>query len=459
MTEQTPSSSARARSRERYKRAAFTTLSAGGAKGLALVAQLVTLPMTLGYLGTERFGLWSAMTSFVMFASFAELGIGNGVLSAISSAHGRGDREEIRRTLSTGIVLHGAIACAIAGTFALVQPFIDWGRFFNVRDPAAVAEIGPSVLMLVCIFAFSLPIMLVQRAQLGIQQGFVGNVWQALGSLLTIPTVLFLIGRHATLPWLVAGIALTPLVGALGNAIHFFLANPQLRPRGSCVSRERARLLIGTGSLFLVLQIVSTITFASDGVIIARLLGASAVTDYVLPDKLFSLIPFVIVIVLMPLWPAYGEAISRGDAGWVTRTLRLSLLGTVAFASLAVIVLVLLGPQILTLWLGRAIAVPLLLLASMACWRVVEAAGNAASYFLNGVGVVRPQAILAVITAVVAIPLKFALITRVGVAGAVLATLISYLAVTALPLYRITATALRGVQRPPTAEYACSTPQ
>ena len=45
------------RSNERYRRIALTTLSSFGARGVGSVIGLFSVPLLLGYLGKERFGL------------------------------------------------------------------------------------------------------------------------------------------------------------------------------------------------------------------------------------------------------------------------------------------------------------------------------------------------------------------------------------------------------------------
>jgi len=46
------------RSKERLRRAAMTTVSAGAARVVGLSATLITVPLTYSYLGQERYGLW-----------------------------------------------------------------------------------------------------------------------------------------------------------------------------------------------------------------------------------------------------------------------------------------------------------------------------------------------------------------------------------------------------------------
>ena len=79
------------RSKERLRRAALTTLAAGVAKAIGLLASLISVPLTYRYLGPERYGIWMVLISIIAAMSFADLGIGNGLMNAVSEAYGKDD--------------------------------------------------------------------------------------------------------------------------------------------------------------------------------------------------------------------------------------------------------------------------------------------------------------------------------------------------------------------------------
>ncbi|MFP3711889.1 hypothetical protein SB783_48755, partial [Paraburkholderia sp. SIMBA_009] len=72
-------------------------------------------------------------------------------------------------------------------------------------------------------FAFNIPANLVQRLQLGLQMGFVANLWQMVGSIFAFIAVLVAVHYEAGLPWLVFALSGAPVLAALLNGIIFFL--------------------------------------------------------------------------------------------------------------------------------------------------------------------------------------------------------------------------------------------
>ena len=422
------------RAQERHRRVALTALASALAKIISVGTALISVPLTLHYLGPERYGLWMTISSLVAILAFADLGIGNGMLNAISAAHGRDDRAAIRGYVSSGFYVLSAVALGLLLLFAAAYQHVPWPALFNVKTDIARSEVGPAVAVFFTCFALAIPVAIVQRVQMALQRGFLASLWQCLASTLGLIGVLVAIHHEAGLPWLVLAFVGAPLLVAAMNSLVFFgRMQPEIAPVRAAASRDAAAYLLRTGVLFLVLQVVAAVTYASDNLIIAHLLGAPAVADYAVPERMFSLITMVLAMVLAPLWPAYGEAIARGDVEWVRRTLRRSVTIAVSLSALVSAALVMLGPWLIHAWVGTAVLPSLLLLVGLAAWKTVEAGGSALAVFLNGAHVVRLQVVMAIATAASALPLKIYLVNNIGVAGAVWATVVCYSLLTALP--------------------------
>ena len=381
--------SAGGRARERQRRIVLQALASALAKAISIGTALISVPLTLHYLGTERFGMWMTMSSLVAFLSFADLGMGNGLLSSVATAYGRDDRAKIRQLVSSAYFALGLIAIFVLAFLAVAYTFVPWHRVFNVQSDLARAEAGPAIAAMVTCFALAIPIGVVQRTQLGLQMGYAASLWQCVASLLGLAGVMLAIWQEASLPLLLLAYAGAPLLVGLVNSLVFFLYQQRdLAPFFGGVSRGAIRILAGTGLLFLVLQVSGSVTFMSDNFIIAQKLGAAAVPQYAVPEKLFGLIGMVLWFALSPLWPAYGEAIARGDGKWVRTTLSRSLLISAAAAAAGSGVLIVAAPRIIELWVGHAVAPPLLLLLGLGVWRVLDGIGSSLAMFLNGARVV-----------------------------------------------------------------------
>ncbi len=422
------------RASERHRRAALTAAAAALAKMVAVGTALISIPLTLHYLGAERFGMWMTISSLVALLAFADFGIANGVLNVVAEAHGRDDGSAVRRAIASGLALLTAVALLLVAGFAAAYPFVHWPAVFNVREPQAQSEAGPALAAFVACYAATIPLVVIQRAQMGLQQGFLASVWQVVGSLCGLAAVLVAIHMQAGLMWLVLALAGAPLLAALLNALYFFaVARPELRPGTAFISRQDCRAVAGSGALFFVLQLAAAVAYSSDNFIIAQLLGAPAVADYAVPEKLFALLSMAVAIALGPLWPAYGEAIARGDVAWVRATLKRSILLAALITAAGALVLLLFGHMLIQAWVGSAVTVSTGLLAALAVWKTIETAGIALAMYMNATRYLRMQVVIAVSTCVAAIALKLILVPLLGLAGVVWAMALAYVVFAGIP--------------------------
>src|ERR1700741_1499443 len=89
------------RSQERYRRAMLTTATSVISKFVTMLTLLVSVPLTMNYLGAERYGIWLTITSTIAILGFADLGIGSGLVTTLADATGRGDYDSARTTIAS----------------------------------------------------------------------------------------------------------------------------------------------------------------------------------------------------------------------------------------------------------------------------------------------------------------------------------------------------------------------
>jgi len=436
------------RAAERYRRAAWSTVAGVGARLLGLAVSLVTIPLAIGYLGAERYGLWITISAITAMLTFADFGLGNGLMNAVANAYGRDDAAAAQRAVSSAFLILTAIAAVAITGFALLYGVVPWATVTNVSTATAAAEAGPTVLVFFLCFAVSLPLGLAQRIQYGRQEGFEVSLWSALGSLLGLAGLVVAMQLQAGLPWLVLALAGGPVVAtALNWLILFSRRHPELRPHVRLATGRAALGLIKVGMLFFVLQLAVAVAYQSDVVVAARLLGPSAAAEYSVALRLFFLVPTLLSLLFVPLWPAYGEAIARGDLGWVRRTLARSTTLGVILAAVSSTFLVVAGRDVLRIWLGPVFDPPLMLLLGMALWAVVSTGFTSISMLLNGATVVKFQVIVASLMAGTSIVASIVLGSRFGLPGIIWGTLLAYLACAALPTLWYLPRVLRQLER------------
>ena len=425
---------AEGRSNERFRRASLSAATSAGAKGIALFTTAVSVPLTLGYLGSERFGVWMTLSALIALLGFTDLGIGNSLLNSVAHAAGRDDRLQIRASVSSGIAMMVAVAAASGLLFAAIYDHVPWARMFNVGSPAALTEVGPAAAVLVACFLLSMPIGAMQQVRLGLQQGYVNSIFVGAGNLGGLVLVILAIQMRLGLPWLVLAMAGAPLLATLANGLALVARSPWVRPTLHEIDFAVARSLLRVGLIFLVLQLAVAVAFTSNSIIIAAMIGPSAVADYAVVSKLFMIPTLLVGFALSPLWPAYREALSRGDSAWVRRTFGRSIRLSLSIAGSISGLLVLIGLPVIAFWVGESsVHPPFELVLAIGIWTVLSAAGNAVAMLLNGAQVVRFQVVSAVLMASANVVLSVILTSWIGISGVVWGSVIAYSTLTLIP--------------------------
>jgi O-antigen/teichoic acid export membrane protein len=422
------------REAERHRRVFLSALGAASSKGLAFLNFLAAVPLTVPYLGSERYGLWMTITGLIGFFSFADFGIGAGLMTSVARATGAGDSQGARRLISTAFLALTAIAAALGVTLLAVAPFVPWARVYNVESSQAVTEAMPATVVFVVCNLVGIPLSVAEGTRSAYQSAYTHNLWGGLGSLLALAALFLTATHHAGLTWLVLALSGGRLLGMLGSFVSlFYFEHAELRPSMGWVGGSAPQELKSMGTLFVVLNVTGFLLSSSDNFVLTQFLGPDAVARYSVTARLFSVIPLALAMLTTPLWPAYGEAIARGDSAWVRKTVRRSMILVAVMSCAGSAVLLLASKQIVAVWAGTALVPSIDLLVSLALWTVIQAWGHALAMLLNAALVVRFQIIVATVTTVAALLMKIVIVNRWGISGVVWANTIAYVPLTAIP--------------------------
>lgn len=406
------------RSSERHRKIALSAATSVGSKVLTMLVPLVTIPLTLSYLGRERYGIWITLSSLTASLNFADLGIGLGLLNLISECNGKDDREQGRIFVSSAFFMLLAIACILAMTYGIVAPHLNWIHYVKASSPQAVQDIPRVMIIFVMCFLLNMPLGVVNTIYLGYQEGFVNTSAQLIGSLLYLAAVLIVVRQDLGLQGLVLASSGIPIAILILNGIRLFsMQRPWLLPKLSLVQLGAMRRLLTVGSMFLVLQICVVVSYNSDNLVVAGVRGATAVADYSVPSKMFGLLAGVIPMIVTPLWPALIEAASRGDVSWVKRTLLRAYRFVLAVTVPGVVFLLITGRFIIRYWTHNQIHPTTIILISLAAWTVVGGIANVCSVFMNSMNMIRFQIVTSVLASSLNLALSIWLTRHFGPAG------------------------------------------
>lgn len=423
------SSTEQGRADERYRRTALTIMANVASRGLAMLVMILSVKLTLPYLGAERFGIWTTIASFASMLNLLDLGVGNALINHTARAASSGDKKTLQQAICGGLGLMFLLGGAAALTLMLLAYTLPWEVIIKTSNSTLQQEIPVACAVFALLFGLNLFTTGLQKVYTGMQSAYVGHLANTVGSLGAAVCLFYAAQQQAGIAQLllatfgvqtVASLALLPILRWQGYL--------PLTDIGRAIANEY-RSLIQTSSLFFILQIGVMIGWGADHLIIANALGAAQVAIFSVTQRLFQFVTQPLGMINAPLWSAYADAHARGDGSFVRQTLKRSLQLTATIAILGGSLLVAFSTLIIHIWTNGQISVPLNLIILFAIWTGCESLGSAFAMLLNGCGIVKPQIFTSILLSVIALPVKIAFLHTSGIVGMQASYALMYVAI------------------------------
>src|ERR1700744_4144212 len=105
---------------ERYRRAGITASTSFLSKALTIAIGFVSVPLTIHYLGPERYGVWLTISSLLIWMALTDFGLaGNALVNVIAEADGKDDRRMAGEYTSSAFWTLSGISATLGVIFAV----------------------------------------------------------------------------------------------------------------------------------------------------------------------------------------------------------------------------------------------------------------------------------------------------------------------------------------------------
>jgi O-antigen/teichoic acid export membrane protein len=402
----------------RLRLATLTYLGSLLNTAVTLVVGLLATPYLVEWLGEGRYGAARAAIDLYGFLTILEFGLGGTIGPLLARVLGRGDEHALRQTVAAGVRAYLWVTAPIVLIGVSLEPVLDRlipppADFPTALVPAFRADLhrGWLVGLAGWLAVFLVPLRALTEAS---QRGYRVHALLTAQALLTTAlmlaaTALGSVATAAALAW----DALRRHPGLLG-------ALRSVRDIDPATTRAIWSLSRPT----LVFNLSSRLGLLSDNLVVAAMLGTDRVTALVLTIRLATLAQQQLQGIGNASWPALAEMHARGEHGEFNRRL-VELTGLVTVLGVAVLgPIVAFNGRFMALWLGA---------------RDVNALGFGVFSLWNwcfaGTGRVGRVAAPVAVGSVANLIVSVALTRAFGVAGPLLGTTATFLAVycTVLP--------------------------
>lgn len=386
-------------------------------KVIAIVISLLIIPITIDYLDAEQYGIWLTLSSIVSWISFFDIGLGHGFRNRFAEAKAIGDYKLARRYVSTTYFTMIAIFGVILVVFECVNPFINWASILNIsQDQKHLLSVVVCIILIgVCTsFAANVAGIMLSADQKPALSAMITTGGQALA--LLVIYLLTLLPVH-DMRYIAFALSWAPVAVTIVVSIWLFTHKYKaFAPSIRFIDKSLVKNIVNLGVKFFIIQVSMILIFQVVNIILSRVLGPTAVTEYNVTYKYFSITMMVFNIVLSPYWSAFTDAYTKGDFKWMKK-IHKKLTKVWFLLSLINILLLICSPFAYHLWLHDTIDIPWSTSISMFIYINVLSFSTMYMILLNGTGKVFLQMVIYLICALVAIPLSVALCRILGISG------------------------------------------
>lgn len=387
-------------------------------------SKILLVPLFLRAWGTDVYGEWLQISSFVAYLSLTELGGQIYVVNRLTEAYARHDMALFRRLLHTALALFIVVPFAVMALFIGAILLVPPGSFLEISSTSPDTVFWVSTILALHVIV-SLP------------QGLLVGVYRAVGRLprgvmlgnlmlfLQLGLVAAGLASGLGMVW-IAGLQLLPLLLVAGIVVHELDSrHPEfqlLAPRQLDLALGRS--LLKPSAQFFLIQIALALSVHGTVLVVGVLLSQQEVVVFTTLRMIGNVIIAVLALVVHTAWPEMTRLSGTGEVDRLFGLFR-AILRTTMFAAVAIAtVLHFFGAWIYGFWLGGELefrsdlmGLILLYLVQAVFWMVCRS-------LLMATNSHRSLSVILVVSAVVTIALSYVCGQHFGLRGVLAAILI-----------------------------------
>lgn len=367
-------------------------------KGWSALVVLMMVPITLSCLGEYQNGVWLTISSILVWIDQMDIGLGNGLRNRLTIHIAHGNTKEARQIVSSTIAM---LICIIFPIMILSILFIwntDIYSFLNVI-PERIPELRVAFLCAVILVCITFVLKIIGNVYMGMQLPAVSNFLLAMGQTiaLILTVILYHTGNGSFLLIVIANCISPLLVYLIAYPYTFHYKYPELSPSIRLINLNSALELGNLGVKFFWLQMAGLVQFLTANILISQFFSPASVTPYQIAYRYVSIVMVAFSIICMPFWNATTDAYEQQDTEWIRKANQKMNWMTLGIAAL-LIIMTIVSPWVYKFWIGEDCHIPFGMTVMMALYIFLIVQSMRYSYFLNGIGALRLQLYMTIMT-------------------------------------------------------------
>ena len=388
-------------------------------KGVSIFVSLWLVPITLGYLSSELYGVWLTLSSIVVWLGFFDVGFTQGLRNKLAEALALNDNERGRALVSTTYVIMMIIFIPLTLLIWCAIPWVDWCSLLQISAKYE-GEIRQALYVLGACFCLHMIIGVFSSVVAAYQKVALSSSFIVIGNIISLIIIYILtVTVPASLTYMALTLSLMPILVTLVASVFFYKTRfCAVSPQFKYAERKYVKDLFGLGVKFFLINIQVVVMFQTTNILISNISGPNDVTAYNISYKYINIALMVYNIILTPLWPAFTDAYTKKDFTWM-KSIYKKMMKVWAVSAMIIVMMVLVSPWIYKLWIGNKAVIPYAMTTIVALYTILYSLFQLPITLINGIGCVRLQTYVTLLGLVGHIPLSYFLGQFVGGYGVI----------------------------------------
>lgn len=380
-----------------------------GIRGISILVSLMLVPMTLGYVNSELYGVWLTLSSVMVWLGFFDVGFTLGLKNRLAEAIALGEWDKGKALVSTTYFMMLVIFIPLFLILELIIPYINWTSLLNV-NPIYNQDIILVTRLLVGFFCLQMIVNVISSVIAAFQKVAIASSFPVIGNILSLIAIWILTKTcPPSLVSLVFAIAAMPVLVLIVSSIILYTNKFRvIAPAVRCINKKYIKDIFSLGAKFFIIQIQILVLYQCTNVLISNLSGPEDVTNYNIAYKYLGISMMAFSIIVSPLWPAFSDAYAKKDFKWMNNIYKkLSLIYFISV--IGMILMVIISPFVYNIWIGNKASIPLSMTIMVCIYMVINNWDSLQVNMINGIGAIKLQTYVTMIGLVFHLPLSYIL--------------------------------------------------
>ncbi len=394
-------------------------------KGFSIAISLLVVPITLGYVNAEMYGVWLTLSSIMMWIYFFDVGFTLGLRNKLTEALATKNYDYGKRLVSTTYIMMICIFVPLCIIFELLLPYLQISSLLNVNS-SYESQLQNTMKLLILFCCFQMIVNVISSVIAAFQKVALSSLFSVIGQAISLVIIYLLtvFYKRSNLESLAFAISLPPILVTFIASIYLFKFKiKKVSPSLRYFDKKLVKNLFSLGVKFFIIQLQVIILYQCTNILISNLSGPEQVTEYNLAYKYLSVIMMIFSLIVSPLWPAFTDAYTKKDFIWM-RGIYGKMIKIFILLALVLIIMTAISQFAFYLWIGDKAHVSWNMTIIVAMYILLQTWNTLQIQMINGIGTIKLQSYVTLIGLFCHIPLSLILGKYIGASGVIYSMII-----------------------------------